>query len=83
MPYIYNIPYSYGNLYRKNIKNNYYSPNNNRIGFGGFILPFALGFASAPLVLNNPRPNYYPYYPNTSYNYYNPYYYNNFNNPYY
>lgn len=53
---------------------NYNAPNtnyrNNRLVPGGFILPFALGFATAPLVLppfyNRPRPPYYgprpPYY---------------------
>lgn len=43
--------------------------NNNRlVGPGSFILPFALGFATAPLVLKPkqtyyPYPYYYPYYP--------------------
>ena len=45
----------------------------------GFFLPFALGFATAPLVLK-PRP-YYPY--NPYYQQYNPYYNKNYYNPYY
>lgn len=58
-----NMPYYYQNIPK------YYPVNNirgnNRLG--GFILPFALGFASGPLVLGGlggyPRPNYYPYQP--------------------
>ncbi len=37
---------------------------------GSFFLPFALGFASAPLILR-PRPYAYPPYPYYSYNYNN------------
>lgn len=37
-------------------------PNNRPIGFGGggFLLPFALGFATSPLILGNNRPR--PFY---------------------
>ena len=37
--------------------------NNNRFG-GGFLLPFALGFVSSPLIFGatRPRPFYGPYY---------------------
>ena len=45
------------------------NPNNRYVG-GGFLLPFALGFVSSPLIFGatRPRPNYYgpnpyPYYP--------------------
>lgn len=68
MSYTNNIPY-----YNRNIYTNSYRrpgpPMNNRFGLGGFAVPFALGFLSAPLFY---RPNYYPY-PN--YGYYRPYYY--------
>ncbi len=43
--------------------------NNRPIGGGGFLLPFALGFVSSPLIFGatRPRPPYYgpynPYYP--------------------
>lgn len=56
--------------------NTYYLQNNrygnNRLIPGGFILPFALGFATAPLVLPGyrPRPYYHPRPP-----YYGPIYY--------
>ena len=36
--------------------------NNNRIGPGGFLLPFALGFVSSPLIFGATRPRPYPYY---------------------
>ena len=63
---MYTYPYYYRPNYYKQRTYNY--PNRQ----GGFVLPFALGFLSASLVL---RPNYYPnyYYPNYYPNYY-PYY---------
>lgn len=75
MPYIYNIPYYSRNLYPNNHRNYNYYNKNNRYGFGGFAVPFALGFLTGPLVV---RPKYYPYppyqpypnYPNYPYNYY-------------
>ena len=41
----------------------YYRPNNNNNRFGGFLLPFALGFVSSPLIFGatRPRPMYGPY----------------------
>ena len=56
-PYSYQLPYQRGN---------------ERIGPGGFILPFALGCATAPLVLR-PRPMYYNFNPHP-YPYPYPYY---------
>ena len=51
--------YPYKNSYT-NYKN-YNQYNNNR--FGGFLLPFALGFVSSPLIFEatRPRPMYGPY----------------------
>lgn len=72
--YTYN--YNYGRTNSCSCNNGYYqnpymtyARENERIGPGGFILPFALGFATAPLVLRprpmyynfTPRPNPYPY----------------------
>ena len=50
---------------------NYNLNNNNR--FGGFLLPFALGFVSSPLIFGatRPRPMYGPYpYPPSYFPYY-------------
>lgn len=80
MYYTNNIPYYSNNMYNfRGPSVNTYSysnryPNNNRLigGAGGFAVPFALGFLSAPLLL---RPNYYPYGYNPYYRpYYRPYY---------
>ena len=68
MSYTNNIPYYSGNIYRNSYRRPG-PPKNNRFGLGGFAVPFALGFLSAPLFY---RPNYYPY-PN--YGYYRPNYY--------
>ena len=35
---------------------------NNRLGAGGFLFPFALGFVSSPLIYGATRPRPYPYY---------------------
>ncbi len=58
------------NMYGPYVKNNYQRiPQNNRYVGGGFLLPFALGFVSSPLIFGatRPRPPYvqgpYPYYP--------------------
>lgn len=72
--YINSIPYYSNNMYQNDFRQFNPGPRpprprppvNNR-PFGGFALPFALGFLTAPLVS---RPNYY-YYPN----YYRPPYY--------
>jgi len=79
MYYTNNIPYYSNNMYpylhsygnRSSMNRRY--PVNNRIvgGVGGFAVPFALGFLSAPLLL---RPNYYPYGYNPYYRPYYPYY---------
>lgn len=71
MPYSTNIPYYQENMYRETMDRRPMpprppmGPGNRPIGFGGsFLLPFALGFATSPLVLG-PRPPYYgpgPYY---------------------
>ena len=67
----------YNPMYRQNYNKypdyNYNNNNNNR--FGGFLLPFALGFVSSPLIFGaaNQRPMYGPYpYPYPPY-YYRPY----------
>lgn len=47
--------------------------NNNRlVGPGGFLLPFALGFVSSPLIFGatRPRPPYYPVYGPSYFPYY-------------
>lgn len=63
--YVNNMPYSRNNMYR-----NYPQ---NRVG--GFLLPFALGFVSAPILLNSyNQPNYYQPYPYPPYPNYYPYY---------
>lgn len=56
-----NIPVS--NNYSSSMRRPY--PNNNRIG--GFLFPFALGFASSPLIFGATRPRPYPYYPAPGY----------------
>lgn len=61
------MPYYSNNMYR--------SPGpNDRFGNSGFLLPFALGFVSSPLIFGatrprpyygpvyGPRPGYFPYY---------------------
>lgn len=77
MDYFNNMPNYYNNMYYDNgFRNSTMTrqpmPVANRFvpGASGFILPFALGFATAPLVLPRPRP-YYPIYQP-----YPPYYYN-------
>lgn len=76
--YVNSIPYYNGNMYRSSYRQ--FSPMGgrprppmgNRPFGGGFVLPFALGFLSAPLLL---RPNYYPnYYYRPPYQNYYPYY---------
>lgn len=49
------MPYNHNNMYRYP---------NNRFNSGGFLLPFALGFVSSPLLFGatRPRPPYYPIY---------------------
>ncbi len=60
MNYNNSIPYRYRTYpnFRKPPVTNY----NNR--YGGFLLPFALGFVSSPLLFGatRPRPPYYPIY---------------------
>lgn len=67
----YNIPTYYNNMYYSNNKN-IKQINQDRFIPGGFILPFALGFATAPLILPPARPKPYQYqvqYPPYYYNY--------------
>lgn len=45
---------------------------NNGYSTGGFLVPFALGFATAPLFIR-PRVQYYPYQAYGPYSYYRPY----------
>ena len=76
MDYFTNMPNYYNNMYYPNSNTrNIRRPAlvADRFVPGGFILPFALGFATAPLVLPSarPRPRPYPPYPP-----YPPYYYN-------
>ena len=79
--YVNNIPYYNQNMYNYTYDNQNtrkpLPPQNRPIGPGGFLLPFALGFATSPLILGQgprppfpppyygPVPNYYPrpYYP--------------------
>ena len=72
--YFNNIPYYQENMYNQSRYNTSYRrpgpprpPINNLnrpIGPGGFLLPFALGFVSSPLIFGatRPRPYYQPYY---------------------
>ena len=78
MDYFNNIPNYYNNMYYDNSFRNTRQPIKvaDRFIPGGFILPFALGFATAPLVLPRPRPYYQPYPPYPPYQPYQPYYYN-------
>lgn len=74
MDYFTNMPNYYNNMYypSSNIRNmRRPAPVADRFIPGGFILPFALGFATAPLVLPPARPKLYPYqqYPPYYYNY--------------
>ena len=76
MDYFTNMPNYYNNMYypSSNIKNiRMPSPVADRFAPGGFILPFALGFATAPLILPPARPRPYPY---QQYQPYTPDYYN-------
>ena len=77
--YYNSVPYYSQNMYNTNVRNlnrrpappmggRPPMPNNNPGRFGGgFLLPFALGFVSSPLIFGatRPRPIYppYPYYP--------------------
>ena len=60
-----NIPYYSDNMYRaRQVQSFRPGPGfNNRFG-GGFLLPFALGFVSSPLIFGatRTRPYYGPYY---------------------
>lgn len=58
----------YGNFPRNNS-----NQTNNRYMGGGFLLPFALGFVSSPLIFGATRPR-PPYYGPTPYPSYYPYY---------
>lgn len=74
MDYFTNMPNYFNNMYYPsgNVRNmRMPMPIANRFVPGGFILPFALGFATAPLVLPSARPRPYPYqqYPPYYYNY--------------
>lgn len=70
MYYYNNIPTYQNNMYDVKptcCSNPQTSKDERLIGGGGFLLPFALGFASSPLILGPPRPPYYgpprpPYY---------------------
>ena len=67
MYYYNNIPTYQNNMY--GMRNQYQRPIPNRPGNrpfgGGFLLPFALGFVSSPLIFGaaNPRPPFYGPYP--------------------
>lgn len=60
------MPYN-GNMYRQVRPGFNPRPNNRPVGGGNFLLPFALGFVSSPLIFGatRPRPYYapYPYFP--------------------
>lgn len=65
MQYNNNMPY-----YRNNMQHfKPYPPFNMKQNdrFGGFLLPFALGFVSSPLIFGATRPRPYPYYPAPGY----------------
>ena len=68
------MSYYPNNMYNASLRNNYprRPVNNNRYVGGGFLLPFALGFVSSPLIFGATRPR-PPYYGPTPYPYY-PYY---------
>ena len=57
--YVNSMPYYPHNM-RFNTNQLRQDPNNR---FGGFLLPFALGFVSSPLIFGATRPRPMPYYP--------------------
>ena len=65
MPYYQNNMQYSGNNQLRAPRPMPYRPNN-RFG-GGFLLPFALGFVSSPLIFGATRPRPYPYYPAPGY----------------
>ena len=66
------IPYYPYNMYPSNLVRHTRPTNDRFMGPGGFLLPFALGFVSSPLIFGatRPRPPYAPIYGPTYYPYY-------------